>query len=141
VTGVVTSYTTFNHKVFRELGALHHLDSCVSVILLHLGNVAILNCVLSGIIVEIFSDKTLKDWNTHWEIRTEILVKSALSLNCFGGVNKFRVASDLSSSEVAFIYIAVGVWVNVVLSIVEESIGVIGICASLHIEISPFCLV
>ena len=133
--------TTLCHHEFSKFRALNQLDTSVGVILGKLGKV-VRDWHVCGVIMIRTSNETTVDRDTHWVIRAEVLVKSAVFFDGLGGVLELSVTIYLSSSEVGLINITEGVGVDVGFSVVEECVTSVGVVCGLHVEMcSPLFII
>ena len=88
------------------------------------------------------SNEAAINGDTHWIVRTVVLVESAVLFDGLGGVLEFSVTIDLSSSEVGLINITEGVGVDVGFSVVKERVRSVRVVCCLHVEVcSPFFVI
>jgi hypothetical protein len=81
VASVILVGTTLHHDCVSELGALSQLNAGVVVVLEELGQVTVGNCSFCGLVKVCRTDETTICRHAHGEVRAEVLVKGALSLN------------------------------------------------------------
>lgn len=132
----VRACTALIHDQLSELWALHQLQPSVFVVLRHLGQVACRYATardshLSGVIVVGAPDEATPSWDAHWEVRVKILIESAVLLGGLGWVLELGVTRDLGSSEEFLINVTVRIWIYIVLCVVKERIGVVGVASRL----------
>lgn len=84
-----------------------------------------------------WGDETSVVGVAHWEVWSKPLVKGALSRSLLGCVLVLAVGSDSLRSEEGFVNVTERVWVHVVFSVVEVSIGIVSVGRALHGVVSP----
>jgi len=123
------------------LWALHELDTRVVVMLSQLGQVAVGDRCLGGLVQVCRTNETAVVGDTEREVGREVLVQGAFSVDHLGRVDELGVTRDLRVSEVRFIAVAERVRVNVILGVVEEGIGFISVVCGLKSESRPRVLI
>jgi hypothetical protein len=125
VASVVDISTSLDHGGISELRALNQLDTSVVVLLEDLGQVTIGNGGVSWLIPGRWTDETTVSWVTHGEVRSQILVKSTLSVEGLRGVLELTVRGDSFRIKEVLIDITIRVGIDVCLSVIEVCVGVV----------------
>jgi len=123
MTSSISANTTFRHQIFSELRAIIKFYSCVIIILGQLCIVSVWYCSLCRSVVSDITNKTTIIRFAHWKVRSEILIKSTLSVRLLSTIRELGVGSYLCVIKICFISIAERIWVNIVFCIIKESVS------------------